>query len=678
MKNKIKLSSLIIIFFSILTCQEIFSQSLIMNNAFGGKKGIFIYFDKNIPFKSNEGEWFYYKIERRREDTKNWQTLDTIIAPSNFTELKNRVNSFHSKLSYLTIGNNETLNKIWNISKKYKVIDSLYYYAQIPVYGLALGTIYLDTSAKENISYEYRYLKISNTGKVLRSIRTFAVQYPGKASFKKITKKASRVDKNKIFIQWVTGSKKMPVFQVLREENLRPPYKLITPVKGINADKDSLNIFVRDTLVNPESIYRYYIIPEDIFGNAGDNSDTVIVGNYNFREVAALPDSIKAENAPLSGGIKLSWRPKKDPSVRFIDIYKSAKYDTGYVRLVSLSANQTSYLDQDVNPNVTYYYYLLAEGQLGETSTKSPRFFGVYADTEAPFPPLDVNGDGTKNGVKLQWTRNESFTRGYYVFRSSSVDGKLEQISQLIPAKDSLITYVDNDSTLSGQVTYAYAVKAENTSYVKSVFSDTVYVRPAISTKPLTPTDIKAMVNGNSASVFWDDMSALQDGIDGYDLLRKEINKNGKSAGDYVVVNDTIIPPYQNHFTDTKVERGKKYLYSVRSKDIFNGTSDLSNPVIIEVKKNPVIPPAGIAARKISGEIEISWDGAGQEDLAGYKVYRYERGKRPALLGTVKNGSELLFKDKKTIKSHLYFYYVTSYLLNGDESNPGSEVGIRF
>ena len=676
--ERIKAAILIGITFFVFVAPKLFPQVSIMDKAFGGKKGIFVYFDKDIPLKENTGEQFYYLIERRVENTKVWKILGTIYGPANFTEFQNSVNSFHTQLPYLIMANNNVFNKIWEISNKYRRIDSLYSYAQVPIYGLALGTIYLDTTATKNTKYEYKYSKVSSTGKILNTIQTFAVQYPGKVSFKKIHRKTSRSDGKKIFIQWITNNEKMPVFQVMREDNLRPPFKLINPLKGINAGKNGLNIFVQDTLIDPESIYRYYIIPEDIFGNAGENSDTVIVGHYNFKEVSSLPDSIKVANDSQGGGISLTWKSKNDPSIRYIDIYKSDNYDTGYVKLISLPTNQTSYLDQEVKPEITYYYYFVAEGQLGEQSTKSPRFFGVYSNPESPLPPLDVKGGETKDGVKLQWTRNVSFTRGYYVYRSSSIDGKLEQISQLIPAKDSLMTYIDNDSTLSGQVTYAYAVKAENSSYIKSAYSDTVYIRPAVATKPLTPTDFRAKVNGNSVNLYWANMSALQNGIDGYDLLRKEINKTGKPVGDFKVVNDSTIPPFQNNFTDNDLESGSSYLYRVRSKDIFGGLSDLSNPVEVKINSISVIPPAGISAKKVNGGIEITWYEAELQNLSGYRIYRYERGKNPIYLGIVKNGSGPVYEDKKVKSGHLYFYYVTSYLISGEESKPSLEVGIRY
>ena len=240
------------------------------------------------------------------------------------------------------------------------------------------------------------------------------------------------------------------------------------------------------------------------------------------------------------------------------------------------------------------------------------------------------------------------------------------------------MTYIDNDSTLSGQVTYAYAVKAENSSYIKSAYSDTVYVRPAVATKPLTPTDFRAKVNGNSVNLYWANMSAFQNGIDGYDLLRKEINKTGKPVGDFKVVNNSTIPPFQNNFTDNDLKSGSSYLYRVRSKDIFGGLSDLSNPVEVKINSISVIPPAGISAKKVNGGIEITWYEAELQNLSGYRIYRYERGKNPIYLGIVKNGSGPVYEDKKVKSGHLYFYYVTSYLISGEESKPSLEVGIRY
>ena len=59
--GRIKATILIGITFFVFVAPKLFPQVSIMDKAFGGKKGIFVYFDKDIPLKENTGEQKYGK-----------------------------------------------------------------------------------------------------------------------------------------------------------------------------------------------------------------------------------------------------------------------------------------------------------------------------------------------------------------------------------------------------------------------------------------------------------------------------------------------------------------------------------------------------------------------------------------------------------------------------------------
>jgi len=117
------------------------------------------------------------------------------------------------------------------------------------------------------------------------------------------------------------------------------------------------------------------------------------------------------------------------------------------------------------------------------------------------------------------------------------------------------------------------------------------------------------------------------------------------------------------------------YEYAVQAFGMFESESALSASVQVEYKKLPPAPPADVRAIPTTEGVRITWGEVVQERLTGYKLYRYERGKTPTVLATLKP-DEQTFLDTSAKKGTLYFYFVTS-VAKTDESVPSEEVGLR-
>jgi hypothetical protein len=118
------------------------------------------------------------------------------------------------------------------------------------------------------------------------------------------------------------------------------------------------------------------------------------------------------------------------------------------------------------------------------------------------------------------------------------------------------------------------------------------------------------------------------------------------------------------------------YEYAVQAFGMFESESALSASVQVEYKKLPPAPPADVRAIPTTEGVRITWGEVVQERLTGYKLYRYERGKTPTVLATLKP-DEQTFLDTSAKKGTLYFYFVTS-VAKTDESVPSEEVGLRL
>jgi fibronectin type 3 domain-containing protein len=73
--------------------------------------------------------------------------------------------------------------------------------------------------------------------------------------------------------------------------------------------------------------------------------------------------------------------------------------------------------------------------------------------------------------------------------------------------------------------------------------------------------------------------------------------------------------------------------------------------------------------------IIIEWEEPLQDGILSYKLYRYQRGGKPVAMAALNSGTTK-YTDKTAKRGQLYFYYLTTVLKNGNESNPGREEGV--
>jgi fibronectin type 3 domain-containing protein len=473
----------------------------------------------------------------------------------------------------------------------------------------------------------------------------------------------------------VGPGKKPSTFHVFRREQLKGNFNWIRPLRLIASRRDSTYFLVQDTLVQPMQFYQYYLVPMDMYGNAGVPSDTALIASFDFRSVP-LPEGIRTESLDSLGGIRLTWRLREPGTVKSLKIYRSETWDSGFVQIAEVSPRDTAYVDQMTEPMKMYFYYLVMTGPLGEVSPPSARVFGTFQSALPPLPPWISRSEGVKNGVHLEIVSTDRYIAGYRIYRGRGYGEPLQLISGLIPRRDSVTVFEDTSEALSGKVHYAYAVRAENTSHLISGFSDTVYVRPLIPTQPPTPLNLTASVEGRTVQLYWEDMQPFDDALDGYVVYRREFTRKEKKQPEFKKLTDSLLSATHNRYTDTTLQVGKVYEYAVQAMDIFGGISGLSAAVRVETTSPEPIPPAGLRAMRTADGVIISWDPTVQPDLVSYRVYRYQRGQKAVLLETVKEEVPE-YTDRSAKKGQLYFYIVSSVLKSGAESRPSDEVSIR-
>ena len=145
-----------------------------------------------------------------------------------------------------------------------------------------------------------------------------------------------------------------------------------------------------------------------------------------------------------------------------------------------------------------------------------------------------------------------------------------------------------------------------------------------------------------------------------------------------------IAEPPSPSFTDTQVQLGKTYVYTVRTVSQYPNVSlESLDSNFATVTQKDVFPPSAPqnlvvvfvpAAGGVPPHLELSWAINPATDIAGYNVYRSED---PSRSGTRINPELLLtpaFRDMNVVPGRSYFYTVTAVDRSGNESPASTPV----
>lgn len=654
----------------IISGKTAMSQNEQVKGAYGGGNGIFVYLKALTTISSDKTS--YCAIERREAGKGEWKSVAISRTPANESDFIKNLKTAIANMPYDASFILRKGPQIWKIYKKAESQDSLkMWFAMLPVQE-ALGVLYHDITVKPGISYEYKIQQFDVNDKSLSILYYLPARYPGEKSKWSIPYRSYTVLTKQATVVWGTGGAKLPPYtRVLRQDRNGSEWIPITPLINNTSVKDSVFISATDTTVTSGGIYRYKLVPMDIFGNPGTETESDIVAVYNFETQAPVIQELKAGNPEGIPGIQVSWLIHRNDLVNSIVIYRSDDYDKGYEQIADVPAVASSYIDQTVEPNLKYYYQIRLTGPMGELSAPSSRIFGISDDRSKPLPPMIVSAKGTTKGILLTIKVTESNLSGVRIYRNNQDNKNLIPVSDLIAAKDLTVVWEDT-TNISPVRFYGYAARSENASHFQGDFSDTVYSRSAKSVITPEVIGLTADYHENYNQLYWTDMQFIEAPVEGYLVYRKEM-----PTGAFSQINDTIVPADVNSYTDRSIALGKSYSYSIVLVDGFGNRSNQCNPVVVNPPVIPVRPPSNISGNAEAEFIKISWGTVQSPTIKEYKLYRYVRGTKPVVIGTIPAKEPQEFLDKNVTKGQLYFYYIITVESDGRQSNPSKEINVR-
>ncbi len=413
----------------------------------------------------------------------------------------------------------------------------------------------------------------------------------------------------------------------------------------------------------------------------GDTATVTVTRTPYFPDpprVAIFPENLDAE----PGGYRLysvSITNTNDPA----EVSFDSTYDVAFVNddaqlthwntsIPILAPGETGTFtlilrsDVDTPPGIYGFTISATEpsGDAGPVSGEAAASYtvvGAQVDTTPPTAPTGLDGFVDGIAVSLTWnpsTDDQSGVAGYQVLRSDGDDaGNVATIgSSLSPGF--------TDTTVTAGGTYTYWVRAFDTAGNLGALSASLSIAVPDTLPPDAPTGLSGLASSNRVDLSW---SPATDNlaVTGYEVLR-----NGAM----------IASTSGTQFTDTGVEAGANYGYSVRAFDAAGNVGPESVSVVVTIPVPPPPPPVVSAPVNLTvgkmdlgkGKLQIKWQDSTDDsvDVRRYRVYR-----DGAYLGST---DKRKYDDKTVQLNTTYVYTVRAVSRDGDVSPESEPLSVFF
>lgn len=301
--------------------------------------------------------------------------------------------------------------------------------------------------------------------------------------------------------------------------------------------------------------------------------------------------------------IQITWTDNATDETNY-RIERSLDGSTGWLQIVSLSSNVTTYTNTGLTCGSTYYYRVRAY----RSSTGTYSAYSEIAPSTtwlcAPLAPTSLTAIDQNTGqIQLTWIDNAADETEYRIQRTPNGSSSWAQIAT-VPSNAT--TYLDTGSTCGA--TYQYRVQAYRTSPINnSSYSNTATASvtcPPVATTTITATVVSATV----IRLDW-----VDNAVDETDY-RIERSPDGISGWSQISTTAANAITY----TDSNLTCETSYAYRIRAyRDSDGSYSSYSNTVSATTALCLLLPPTNLRGTIVSEiQLRLTWADAAQNESA--------------------------------------------------------------
>ncbi len=409
--------------------------------------------------------------------------------------------------------------------------------------------------------------------------------------------------------------------------------------------------------------YTYRVACVDVHGNVGEYSGPITVQTA-ADETAPVITAQGPSPARYNNAIPFRVTAKDDCAVKEISIEVSVDLqEWTTVSTVSFEnyAHQQAYaytIDLVGFAQGSLFVRALAtdwSGNVSDSGDNAP-YIEYIVDKTAPTAPENVSAKGGDGYITVFWTQGGEIDLGTYaVYRATAADGSYTCIASNLAS----VSYHDRD------------VQADRVYYYKVAVSDTcgnVSADSGVVSATMASDTIAPVITGFSAT-YRQTVSPTMHTVkvsatDNNQLSAVILEYRTAPEADWVLLTEQTA--INDHYVSLAVElpigglaHGETvYLRAYATDEAGLRSEDALTAYTLDNTPPSVNEPAVTQEDTV---ITLSWKDGGEEDLAGFKVYRSENGATFALLGTrgVSGTGIYIFTDTVSEKeSGVYTYRI--------------------
>jgi len=516
-----------------------------------GPAGIFVFLGNDIPSGKKISA---YKIERSENNT-DWKLIAELSTPKDFDAFTKALEAAKSEFPSQPLPQGDKLSQLYQKAVTSGTTDSLKGTRMLFPLRVALGIMYYDKTAVKQVTYRYRVSGVKQPGNVADTFLSDTVSLPFTGVFDTITYSESSYNHNSVRITWKSAGKNpAPLFMVNKFRYGAPVAAPGTTSRFVM--NDTTYYTYTDTTVAKDAgkEMQFFISPFDQYGNSGKSSQVAVITQDNFNKASFVRSGIAFR--PDLAGVLLNFHFTDPVTVRKLEIFRGVGANNGFKKLAEVTANDTSFLDQQLWPETTYYYYIQAVAKAGKRTQQGEvmmaRVPGIAVADKLNSPVLknvsEVNGN-----IRLLIEVNDTLATQIRIFRG--VKGGMLALPKLIQINGAaVISYTDSTLTQGNTQNTFYAVRNEKDGTAISSLSEQLTVSAVTDVNEVAYFD--AFLSKGKIELYWDDVVSRNANFAGYTLARQNGKANSKSPLRVVAENLKA-----SSFTDNDATAGNQYTY---------------------------------------------------------------------------------------------------------------------
>ncbi len=516
-----------------------------------GPLGIFVFLGNDIPSGKNISA---YKIERSENNT-DWKLIAEVSTPKDFDAFTKALEVAKSEFPSQPLPQGDKLSQLYQKAVTSGTTDSLKATRLLFPLRVALGIMYYDKTAEKKVAYRYRVNSVLQQGNYRDTYLSDTLSLPFTGVFDTITYSESSYNHKSVKITWKSAGKNpAPLFMVNKFRYGAPVTAPGTTSRFVM--NDTTYYIYTDTTVAKDAgkEMQFFISPFDQFGNSGKSSQVAVITQDNFNKASFVRSGIAFR--PDLAGVLLNFHFTDPVTVRKLEIFRGIGTANGFKKLAEVTANDTSFLDQQLWPETTYYYYVQAVAKAGKRTQQGDvmmaRVPGIAVSDKLNSPVLknvsEVNGN-----IRLLIEVNDTLATQIRIFRG--VKGGMLALPKLIQINGAtVISYTDSTLVQGNAENVFYAVRNEKDGSAISSLSEQLVVSAVTDVNEVAY--FNAFLSKGKIELYWDDVAGRNTNFASYTLARQQGQANSKSPLRIIAENLKA-----SSFTDNDATAGNQYTY---------------------------------------------------------------------------------------------------------------------